>query len=95
MATDFFNDGVMSAQLLPKGWLFLYWETNDSGRLPIRLVKNLKAMERIITQNKWSGWVCNSEKDHTDFHKLLKRVGAQIYDEDDQVYFFKKELSHV
>lgn len=90
-----FNDGIMSAELLPKNWLFLVWENNKIGRLPVSLVKNLKSMERIIKVNKWAGWVCNSEKEHEGMHKILKRVGAEVYDEDDEVFFFKKEISHV
>ena len=92
---ELFNDGVMRAEILPKGWLFLTWENNKIGRLPIKLVKDLRAMERIIKENKWTGWVCNSEKSHGGMHKILKRVGAEVYDEDEEFLFFKKEISNV
>lgn len=92
---ELFNDGILRAEVLQKNWLFLTWENNQIGKLPIRLVKDLKAMERIIKANDMIGWVCNSEKSHTKFHDILKRVGAVVYDEDDEFLFFKREIKNV
>lgn len=90
-----FNDGVMSAEKLDDNWLFLCWENNGIGRLPVRLVKDLKKMEKYVEQRRMIGWVCNSEKSHKEFHNILRRVGAEVYDEDDEFLFFKKEIHHV
>ena len=94
--TEVFNDGVMRAEELSKDWIFLTWENNEAGYLPVSLVRNLRKMESTIKQQKKIGWVCNSEKSHKDFHNILRRVGAEVYDEDDEFLFFKKEIkSHV
>lgn len=90
-----FNDGIMQADIIQKGWVFLTWINNEVGHLPVSLVKDLKRVEAIIKSERLKGWVCNSEKDHPQMHKILKRVGAQVYDEDNEVFFFKKEISHV
>lgn len=92
---ELFNDGVMRAEVLQNEWLFLTWENNTVGRLPVTLVKNLKKMEQHIRDKKMTGWVCNSEKSHAGMHKILKRVGAEVYDEDHEVFFFKKEIHNV
>jgi hypothetical protein len=91
----FFDDGVMRAQMLTQGWVFLYWVNNTLGRLPVKLVKDLRHLEKMIRLKGWTGWVCNSEKEHLQTHKLLKRVGAEVYDEDPKYLFFKKEINHV
>lgn len=92
---EILDDGIMRAEIIQKGWIFLTWENNQIGHLPVSLVKDLRKIERVIREQGMTGWVCNSEKKHTDFHAILKRVGAQVYDEDNEVYFFKKEISHV
>ena len=92
---EVFNDGIMHAQKLDDKWLFLCWENNDIGHLPIQLVKDLRKMEQLVVDNRMIGWVCNSEKRHKEFHNILRRVGAEVYDEDDEFLFFKKEIPNV
>lgn len=93
--TFVFDDGVMGAELVHGDWLFIYWINNAIGHMPKRLVKNFRKMEKLIRERGWKGWLMNSEKDHTEMHRLIKKVGGVEYDEDDKLLFFKKEFSNV
>ena len=90
-----FNDGVMGAELIHENWLFIYWINNTIGFMPKRLVRDFRKMETLIRERGWKGWLMNSEKDHTQMHKMIEKVGGVKYDEHDDLLFFKKELSNV
>lgn len=95
MSAAIYNDGVM--ELTPvNGWIFIFWITNDRGRLSKTLIRGVRWIEQMITRSTiWKGWVCNSERDHTEMHKVIERMGGRKCDEDPDLIFFKKEISHV
>ena len=45
---------------------------------------------------KFSGWICNSEIDHTEMHKIIEKFGAEKYffDEGQQLYWFRKKIKN-
>lgn len=90
-----YDDGVMGAELIHDDWLFIYWINNAIGHLPRKLVRDFRAMEVLIRERRWKGWLMNSEKDHTEMHKIIRKVGGEQYDERGDLLFFKKEIPHV
>ena len=95
MELTIYDDGVLRAELVHNGWLFIRWINNTIGHLPKTLVKSFRLMEKKIQENNWKGWLINSEKDHPEMHKLLEKVGGKKYDEDEDYLFFMKEFKNV
>ena len=74
-------------------WIFIYWKTNKLGYLPISLVKDFKKSEELIKKRKYPGWICNSEKDHKEMHKIIERLGGQQYADDGELVWFRKSFN--
>lgn len=92
MEKEVFNDGVLKADLLPDGLVWLRWLTNSRGYLQKTVVKDLFAVERMIVQNGWKAWGMSSEVENTTMHKILEKVGGVRVDKDDRYVYFKKEF---
>ena len=90
-----YADEFIEAEPVYNNWLWIYWPKNKAGRLSKELIKRLKAIEAQIPGVGFRGWICNSEKEHTDMHKLIEKFGARPYSENAHLLFFKKEIAHV
>ena len=91
-----FLSGDLEARQADDGWIFVFWITNDKGRLSKQMVKNLRMIEKAISANPaLRGWICSSEREHAEMHKLIRKFGADDYGSDDEMLFFKKEINHV
>ena len=77
------------------GWLFVYWPKNLTGRLSKELVKRLKMLERQMPGAGFKGWLCNSEEDHEEMHRLIEKFGAKPYAVEHGLIWFNKEIAHV
>lgn len=87
-----YDDGVLEADVLSNGWVFICWVNNKIGYLPKSLIKALRKVESIIVDRDLNGWFCNSEKDHVGMHKIIEKVGAKRLKENDDLVWFKKEI---
>jgi len=74
----------------------VYWVNHDNGRLSKSFIKKLKEFENRFKEMKFSGWICNSEIDHTEMHKIIEKFGAERYffDEGQQLYWFRKKIKN-
>lgn len=90
--TEVFNDGVLKAELLPAGMVCLQWITNDRGYLQKTVVKDLRAVERLIVENGWKAWAMASEVENVVMHKIIEKVGGVRVNKDDRYVYFKKEF---
>lgn len=74
-------------------WVFIYWRTNELGHLPVSFLKGVKQSEQLIVDNKYPGWICNSEKEHKEMHKIIERLGGVKYSEDPELVWFRKTFN--
>ena len=81
-------DGILETNQA-SDWLFLRWA--DPGKFKKRFVKAFRTAEKMVKDAGLKGWYCTSERDHTEMHKLIQRVGAVPYASSDTEIFFKKE----
>lgn len=90
-----FDNGTLEGDLLEEidNWVFLYWKTNKLGHLPVSFLKGVKKSEELIRNEKYKGWICNSEKDHKEMHKIIERLGGQKYSEDNELFWFRKSFN--
>ena len=80
----------MEATEYDSGWIYLRWVNNKRGSVPKKLLLDLICVEDFIIESELLGWFTNSDKDHKEFHRLLKRVGAEKWTEDaDSIQFIK------
>lgn len=90
---EIFNDGVLQAFTIGRGFVGLVWLTNQKGRLSKQAVKDLRHIEKVIMRDPGlRGWIYGSEKDHTEFHRLTEKIGARRACEDNKFVWFLKEL---
>lgn len=90
-----YSDEWIEASPSHQGWLFVYWPNNKKGRLSKMLVKRLRQIERQMPGAGFNGWLCNSETDHTEMHRLIESFGARRYATSDGLIWFRKEIEHV
>lgn len=88
--TTVFNDGVLEATLLPELWVVVRWLTNQRGRLSKTVVKDLHRLDREIVKQGWRGWLCGSEPENTEMHRLIEKFGAERCGEAPDAVFFRK-----
>ena len=90
-----YTDEFIEATPVYNNWLFIYWPKNKTGRLSKEMIKRLRIIETQIPGVGFRGWLCNSEKDHAEMHRLIQKFGAKPYSENKDLIFFKKEIAHV
>lgn len=90
-----FTNGTIEASLMPEidKWVFLYWETNKLGHLPVSFLKGVKKSEALIKERKYPGWICNSEKEHKEMHEIIKKLGGKEYADDGELLWFRKKIN--
>lgn len=72
-------------------WVHVHW--NNSGpRTKFSAVKELRALEEFLKQKGLKGWTMESDKSHTTMHRIIAKLGGQIYGENETAIFFKKEI---
>lgn len=74
-------------------WVFIYWKSNKLGHLPVSFLKGVKKTEQLINSKKLPGWICNSEKEHKEMHKIIERLGGQKYADDGELVWFRKSFN--
>lgn len=89
---EIFNDGVMRATAIEQ-MVHLEWLNNDCGYLCKQVVKDLFKVERMIEADpNLKGWMCGSERENTEMHKILEKVGGRQCLRDKKSIWFSKLL---
>jgi len=91
----FFKNDVLEATLWEDGWVFVLWLNNRIGYLSKSFIKTMKFIEQQIQERKLTGWICNSEKEHTTMHGIIRKFGGTEFTESPGLLWFKKEMNHV
>lgn len=74
-------------------WVFIMLDDAAKGRK--EALKNLRWLENRISKIPTiAGWICESKHCFKKMHDVLRRLGAVRYAEDDESYYFKKEIKH-
>lgn len=74
-------------------WVFIFWKKNTLGFLPKTLIRELRQLEDYIRTKKFQGWYCNSEPEHEKMHTVIKKCGAEPFEEPGSpLLWFKKEM---
>ena len=89
-----YSGPMVKAEILPddlyQGWVYIEWLY--PGEKKFQAVKDVKRIEKLIRDQKFKGWLASSEKDHTTMHKILAKMGAFLYQQNDHALYFMKEV---
>lgn len=81
---------VLAAIEVYPGWYHVEWLY--PGMHKIAAVRQLKKVEKEIQEKGGKGWLMESHKTHTDMHPIIKKLGGKIYQEDEEHFYFSKEV---
>lgn len=84
------NDFLEATQF--DDWVFVRWVNNDVGYLSKNFIKTLRVVEKEIVRQGLTGWICESDKDHTGMHKIILKFGCIFIKEIDGKFWFRKNL---
>ncbi len=71
-------------------WLFINWR--NPGTRKVSAIKDIKMFEEFIRMRHLKGWYAASEHAHTTMHKILEKMGAKRFREDEHNVYFNKEV---
>jgi len=90
---EILNDGIARGQLAHGEWLFFTWNTPEGGN-KFSVFRSLKRAEGVVKEKRLKGWLIASNKKYMTMHKILKKLGGRVYDEDESSWYFYKEIPH-
>lgn len=95
-AVKFYQGTMVVADLLLqdgpyKGWVAIKWLY--PGERKFSAIKDVKRIETEIRHQRLKGWLASSEREHTTMHRILSKMGATPYGEDENAIFFMKEVA--
>ena len=71
-------------------WVFINWLY--PGRNKFTAIKDVRQIEAQIKEEGLRGWYATSEKEHKTMHKILSKMGASMFREDEHNLHFLKEV---
>lgn len=91
LAMNFYQGTMVNADTStdPK-WVFINWLY--PGQSKVTAIKDVRRIEARIRAEGLRGWYAASEHHHTTMHKILQKMGARLYGQDDANLHFMKEV---
>lgn len=86
------KDRALRWNIIHEEWAYILWL--DPGKKRKTAVKELREIEDHIKEVGLKGWIAESEFQYAPMHRILKKLGAQIYSQDHESYYFKKDMTH-
>lgn len=72
------------------GWAYILWL--NPGKNRVKTLKEFRRIECEIAEKGLKGWIAESEFQYKPMHRVLGRLGAKVYAQDKESYYFKKEI---